>query len=177
MSPEQVVALSLVRRIAGQDEDALVEFHKQFINLVYSVAVRCLGNAPDAEEVCQDVFLTLWRRAETYDPGKGAVSTWLVTMTRRKAIDFFRARRGLLANNSPLEEFENVLPDTNDDIKDIDLQRAMSDLPGDQRQCLELIYYNGLTQEEAASKLHLPLGTVKSRVRLAVGRLRNVMMA
>ena len=177
MVADQTAALALLLRITASDEEALILFHRQFVNLVFSVAVRTLGSSADAEEVTQDVFMNLWRKAAQFDASKGSVTAWLLTMTRRKAIDHFRARRGDDVQASPLDEFENIIPSADTSRpRDLDLQRAMFDLPGEQRECLEMIYFGGFTQEEAAQRLALPLGTVKSRVRLAVGKLRTALV-
>ncbi len=179
MTADQGTALALLRQIVDQDEQALHAFHVQFVNLVYAMALRCLGHGPDAEEVCQDVFMTLWRRASTYDASKGSVVTWLLTMTRRKAIDHYRSHKGETEHASPLDEFENIMPPLADGHanppRDLDLQRAMTQLPQEQRVCLEMIYFNGFTQEETSTRLQIPLGTVKSRVRLAMGKLREAL--
>ena len=176
MLADQTLALKLLTAIAARDEAALMNFHAQFANLVFSVARRTLNSTVDAEEVTQDVFLTLWRKAAQYDPAKGNVVSWLFTMTRRRAIDYLRGHRGDDTKASPLEAFDNqVSVSVTNQTSDIDLQRALFDLPTEQREVLDLIYFGGFTQDETARKLALPLGTVKSRVRLALTKLRATM--
>ncbi len=173
----------LLRRIASGDEDALITIHRSYANLVFSVAMRVLGNQADAEEISQDVFMTLWKKGSTYESDKGSLSTWLGVIARRKAIDLVRKRAGR-EDHTSLDEYAEILhvspngiaPHTSDVAADIDLSVAMKDLPGEQRECVDLLYFGGLTQQELSDHLKIPLGTVKSRVRLAMDKLREAMV-
>ncbi|MBP8252335.1 MAG: sigma-70 family RNA polymerase sigma factor [Herpetosiphon sp.] len=163
----------LLMRIAAGDETAFKTFYQQYVNLVFSMALHVLRDQSLAEEVAQDVLVTVWRRATLFNPERGTVSSWLLTITRRRAIDYLRLR----ANLTPLlsdEEWarQPAMPAV---IPDVDLQSALAQLPSDQRDPLNLVYFGGLTQAEAAEQLDVPLGTLKSRIRLALQRLRHVL--
>jgi len=161
----------LLIRIATGDETALVEFHRQYVNLVFSMALHVLHDHASAEEVTQDVFLTLWRRAALYDSDRGSVKSWLLTIARRRAIDYYRRRTHL-----PLRMEEIAVgqqPYTQMDLPDMDIRDAVAALPDHQQQCVSMVYFGGLTHNEVAEQLHIPLGTVKSRIRLALSRLRQ----
>jgi RNA polymerase sigma factor (sigma-70 family) len=159
----------LLLRIAGGDEAALMEFHRQYVNLVFSMALHVLREHSAAEEVSQDVFMTIWRRSALFDPARGSVASWLLTITRRRAIDYYRRHRRSQADSE--ESLANLAqPATGPDL---DLQNALAALPTEQRHCVQLVYFGGLTHHEVAAKLDIPPGTVKSRLRLALNRLRQ----
>lgn len=173
----------LLRRIASGDEDALITIHRSYANLVFSVAMRIVGDQADAEEISQDVFMTLWKKGATYEADKGSLSTWLGVIARRKAIDLIRKRAGHEQQSTSIDEYAEVLhtspngtvPHAPDVTADIDLSVAMKDLPNEQRECIDLLYFGGLTQQELSDHLKIPLGTVKSRVRLAMDKLRDAL--
>jgi RNA polymerase sigma-70 factor (ECF subfamily) len=153
--------------------DALYERHSR---AAMGLAVRMVGERETAEEVVQEAFLALWRNAERYQAGRGSVRTWLLSIVHHRAIDRLRGR----APVQPLPE--ELGPDTTaPDVWTLTAQRldrevivqALAALPDQQRQAIELAYFNGLTQTQIASLLGLPLGTVKGRLRLALGRLRT----
>lgn len=165
----------LLQHIADGDEQALVALYQQYANLVFSVALHVLHDHATAEEVLQDVFMTIWHRATTYRAERGTVTTWVLTIARRRAIDYYRrqASRPTTIPAIDVEEFGNQRPPIA--AMHLDLQQAMSNLPIEQRRCIDLVYFNGLTQHETATQLDLPLGTVKSRIRLAMERLRQAL--
>jgi RNA polymerase sigma factor (sigma-70 family) len=159
----------LLLRIAAGDEAALMEFHRQYVNLVFSMALHVLREHSAAEEVSQDVFMTIWRRSALFDPGRGSVASWLLTITRRRAIDYYRRHRRAQADSE--ESLANLAQPAAG--PDLDLQNALAALPTEQRHCVQLVYFGGLTHHEVAAKLDIPPGTVKSRLRLALNRLRQ----
>jgi RNA polymerase sigma-70 factor (ECF subfamily) len=174
--------VELLRRVARGDEEALISLYRSYGNLVYSVAMRILNEQTDAEEVTQDVFMTIWKKAATYESEKGAFSTWVGVISRRKAIDVLRHK-----HNNPLlgwslddnvESSLIVANGENNDYqhRDIDLTLAVKNLPSEQQECISLIYFGGMTHHELAEHLKIPLGTVKSRVRLAMDKLREAMI-
>lgn len=165
-------ATEWLQRIARGDEAAFMEFYRQYGTYVYSMAMRVVTDAPTAEEVTQDVFLAVWRHAERYDPLRAAVTTWLLTITRRRAIDALRRRAGRV----PLAPLETgTLAITEDPLPALTVQKAVGALPPDQQTCIELLYFKGYTQQEVADKLKIPVGTVKGRVRLAMEKLRRLL--
>jgi RNA polymerase sigma-70 factor, ECF subfamily len=176
-----------MRRIETRDADALGELYDQHGGRLLSLAQRILGAGGDAEEVVQEVFLYAWRAAASFDPARGSVLTWLLIVTRSRAIDRLRARRpgsttGAGSQARSLDDLGEILP-SRDDVEADSQSReweslcraAVGELPPDQRRVLELAYFEGLTQEEIASKTATPLGTVKTRVRLGLMKLRERM--
>ncbi len=145
-------------------------YHRQALGLAYHL----LQDQGDAEEVVQDAFLAAWRNADSYDPAKGSTRTWILTFVRNRAIDRLRARRSGVA--TALDEQQPDERDLFDEVaKNIEAaraRRALQELPQEQRQVIGLAYFAGLTQNEIAERLAIPAGTVKSRIRLGLNRLR-----
>ena len=174
----QLAELELLQRIRQGDEDALVALHARYAGLVYSVALRVLNDSMAAEEVTQDAFMRLWHRAETFDPARGAFVPWLLTITRRLAIDTQRKHRRdplnvpVLMDDNP-EAWESVLPVDDGETADRRLLlEAVAALPDEQRQTITLAYFYGMSHSQIAEHLGLPLGTVKTRLRLGMVKLR-----
>jgi RNA polymerase sigma-70 factor, ECF subfamily len=174
-----------MRRIEARDADALGELYDLYGGRLLGLAQRILGAGGEAEEVVQEVFLYAWRAASSFDPSRGTVLTWLLIVTRSRAIDRLRARRPASAAGGParsLDDLGETLP-SRDDVEADSVSRqweslcrsAVGELPADQRRVLELAYFEGLTQEEIASRTATPLGTVKTRVRLGLMKLRERM--
>jgi RNA polymerase sigma-70 factor (ECF subfamily) len=173
---------SLLARMAQGDGDALAELYDRHARPVYSLAVRILRDARDAEDVVQEVFAQAWRQASRYTATRGAVVAWLLMLARSRAIDRVRARRARpegasndaaaipLADPSPPIEHQMV------SVEQIARVRAaLDDLPLLQRVAIELAYFEGLSHVEIADRLEQPLGTVKTRIRLAMGKLREML--
>ena len=177
-------------RMAGGDAAALAEFYDRHARPVYSLALRILQDAAEAEDIVQEVFAQAWRQASKYDARRGAPAAWLLTMTRSRAIDRLRARRVRpeLTGGPPAvdgrarQDYSDVadsraLPDAQllsaEQVARV--RQALSDLPMLQRVALELAFYEGLTHVEIAERLEQPLGTVKTRIRVAMLRLRDAL--
>jgi len=174
--------LSAIARMAGGDQTALAELYDRHSRQVYSIAVRILQNPADAEDVVQDVFSQAWRHASRYDVARGAVGAWLLTVARSRAIDRLRARRVRPDLAAPGKIVRDVLdPALLQDAQLLTaeqverLRGALGELPMPQRTALELAYYEGLTHKEIAERLQEPLGTVKTRIRLAMSKLRDTL--
>lgn len=172
---------TLLNHINAGDEDALVELHAQYVNLVYSVAYRILNHDQDAEEATQDVFMRLWEKSETFDVSKGSFTTWLVTITRRIAIDRMRKRERRTQNvNMSMDEqpylWETLL--VQEDMSDLQrsLLSAMDELSKEQQEAIYLAYFHGMTHREIAMTLERPLGTVKTHIRTGMEQLRIIWM-
>jgi RNA polymerase sigma-70 factor, ECF subfamily len=167
-------------RIAGGDQMAFAELYDRHARLVFSLALRILRERADAEDVVQEVFAQVWTQAGRYDPARGAVAAWMLMLARSRAIDRLRARRARPESAAEPSTAES-LPDSaaTQDLELLSaeqverLQRALTDLPDSQRMALELAYYEGLTHTEVAARLGEPLGTVKTRIRQAVIKLRE----
>jgi RNA polymerase sigma-70 factor (ECF subfamily) len=174
---------SLLNQILSGDEAALIALHDRFANAVFSVAYRVLNNQQDAEEVTQDVFLRLWDKAETFDPEKGKFLSWLLTITRRMAIDRLRKRirRDPPPNSVSMDE-QPHLWETTLVVEDTDdLQRTLlstlDELPSDQQEAIRLAYFYGMSHTDISEHLQRPLGTVKSQIRLGMQKLRSIWLS
>jgi RNA polymerase sigma-70 factor (ECF subfamily) len=144
----------------------------------FGLAYRILGDGQSAEDVVQEAFLTLWRNAERIDRARGKLNSFLLTIVHHKAIDSLRAKRGQTVRQTSIEiaEIEKTGTDVADRVlltldRD-EVRKALSAVPDDQRRAIEMAYYQGLTHVEIAEALNLPLGTVKSRLRLGLEKMR-----
>jgi RNA polymerase sigma-70 factor (ECF subfamily) len=170
---------------ASGDGSGLAMLYDRYSRVVYSLALRIVQVEAEAEDVVQDVFSQMFRQAAKYDQRRGTVSSWLLTIARTRAIDRVRARKRLpdaRFGREPEDAAESV-PDPRADQESQTLtdeqvtrvRRALEDLPADQRKAIELAYYDGLSQSEIAAQLKEPLGTVKSRIRSAMTKLRDAL--
>jgi RNA polymerase sigma-70 factor (ECF subfamily) len=173
-----------MRLVAGGKSEALSILYDRYGRLVYSIAYHALNDAHTAEEITQDVFVRVWEKARTYDVDLAKVSTWLITITRNRAID--ELRRGQVRPESRSSSWEEVsqndIPTTigpEELVAEIIQQRrvrqAVAALPVDQRTALALAYFKGLSHTEIAEALGEPLGTIKTRIRLAMQKLRETL--
>lgn len=168
--------LELLQRVAVADRDAFRQFYDRHAPQVLAY-VRSLGRSRDAsEDVVQEVFLAVWRKAGTYRPERGDVAGWLYTMTRNKVVDLWRklptgSDQSSEASLAALSE----RPEADSRVVSISLRKAMAELKVEQRQALELAYFGGLTYEETAERLKLPVGTLKSRIRAGLALMRGVL--
>ena len=171
---------ALVARIETRDADALAHLYDRHAARLLGLAQRILGAGGEAEEVLQEVFLYVWRGAGSFDASRGSVLAWLLVATRSRAIDRLRARRPAARG-----EFKR-LDESPESAAPVDVERdsaarewesvcraAIGELPDEQRRVLELAYFEGLTHVEIAEKTATPLGTVKTRVRLGLMKLRE----
>jgi RNA polymerase sigma-70 factor (ECF subfamily) len=170
----------LLQKIAQQDQQALLTLYQRYGNLVYSLSLRVLRQPAMAEEITQDVFLKLWRQPDRWDPSLGHFSSWLLTITRNAAIDRLR-REGRQAPSGwaaadPADDLaadvESFAADQANWANGQVLRRLLQRLPAEQRELIELAFYEGYTHSELAELLHLPLGTVKTRLRTGMQKLR-----
>lgn len=165
-------------RLAAGDVSVVGSLYDRHARAVFSLAVRVLGNRADAEEIVQDVFAQVWSQAARFDAARGSVAAWVLMMTRSRAIDRLRARRagGAALAPDPLREPVDPIPTQEESVitgEDVDRMRgAMQDLSASQRTAIELAYYEGLSQSEIAERLQEPLGTVKTRIRSGLLKLR-----
>ncbi len=164
--------------VARGDEAALAELYDRFGRVAYGLALRIVRDATLAEDAVQDAFLAAWRTAASFDPGRGKTSTWLLTLVHRRAVDVVRREERRRAD--PLDAEPLASGESTDETAELlaerrRVQTALAKLPPDQRQALELAYYGGLSQSELAERLGVPLGTVKSRMYVALARLRDLL--
>lgn len=171
---------ALIVRIEGRDAEALALLYDRYGARLLGLAQRILGNTGEAEEILQEVFLHVWRGASTYDSSRGTVLAWLLVATRSRSIDRLRTRRPAL--RAGLRSLDDA-PESpsSEDLEANSAERqwsslcraAIAELPPEQRRALELAYFEGLTHQEIAARTETPLGTVKTRVRLGLMKLRE----
>jgi RNA polymerase sigma-70 factor (ECF subfamily) len=178
---------ALLARVAAGDSRALDTLYNRYARVVYSAALRILGSAELAEEVVQETFWRVWRRSGTFQSERGQVSSWILGIAHNLAIDELRRQR---ARPSPVYDQEDrpVLRDMEDSRVDVAgaaldqeqrqlISAALSQIPSEQREAIELAYFSGLSQSEIAAQLQNPLGTVKTRIRLGLQKLRDILSA
>src|SRR6059058_2167108 len=174
----QVTDSMLISRVRAGDEDALAALHDRYAQVVYSVALRVLGETTQAEDILQEIFMQIWRNPQTFDSSRGSLAAWLSVIARHRAIDYLRRRR-------PETDIEDVIVsvDTHlDQVTDRNLtlnrvRTAVETLPAEQRKPLEMAFFEGLTHAEIAAKTGEPLGTIKTRIRTALLTLRKALAA
>lgn len=170
--------VELIRRMADGDRGAFAPFYDRFAPLVYPLVLRIVREPADASDVLQEVFWEAWQVAGAYDPARGSPEAWIITRARSRAIDRVRSvRRRGETFVAPLDEA--MAPAEPEDAAERaedrgTVQNALGRLPLAQREVIELAYYGGLTQSEIAERLKQPLGTIKTRIRLGLERLRDV---
>jgi RNA polymerase sigma-70 factor (ECF subfamily) len=168
-----------VERIAAGDADALGELYDRYGRIAFGLLYRMLPGPDVAEEVAQDAFHSVWRQARTYRPDRGSVRTWLLAICRNAAIDWRRTRGRRAERETSLDDPTEFLSDAPIDERVMDamraetVRRAVAELPPEQREVLTLAFWGGYSQSEIASRTGTPLGTVKSRVRLGMTKLRQ----
>ena len=165
----------LLRDCANGDEQALGALYDRYGKRAYAVALRVLRDPTLAEDAVQDAFLAVWRRAATYDPDRGDVSTWIFMLVHRRAVDLVRRQHRF--NTRPAEREAAPPADGFDEAVALrsDVQVALHALSSAEREVLDLAYWRGLTQSQIATTLGIPQGTVKSRTFSALAKLRDVM--
>jgi RNA polymerase sigma-70 factor, ECF subfamily len=179
---------SLMAAIAAQDERAFSALYDRYADMVFSTSLRVLLDRQLAEDATQDIFVRLWQRPETYVPARGRFVSWIMSVTRNRSVDELRSRgRRSRRESAAIEGVEdpaaNVVSSRYDDPahaaqvqeEQVTVRAALEGLPVEQRRALELAYFGGLTQQEIAFALHEPLGTVKTRIRLGMQKLRSAL--
>ena len=172
--------VALLEQITRRREEGLLALHDRYVNLVFSLCLQILGERMAAEEVTQDVFMQVWERPDSYQAAKGRFSSWLLTVARHACIDRLRreSRRPTLSlalaqDDRDPQDDPALATDETDSEQARDLWAVLLDLPPDQRDVIRLAYYGGMSQQDIADQLHLPLGTVKTRMRLGMEKLRS----
>ena len=171
----------LIDQVKQGDKTAFKEIYSRFSQVTYNLALRILRDKEDAEEVVQEIFLQVWNKAYSYDPDRGAVSTWVLNIARSRSIDKLRTVGYRDKNVEIDEERLNSNVDLSRTIEDKDesknvIRQALNSLPEKQRIAIELVYFGGLTHIEAAEELEEPVGTIKTRIRLGVMKLKDKIM-
>jgi RNA polymerase sigma-70 factor (ECF subfamily) len=174
--------ISLVQRVATGDQSALAALYDTTNRLIYGLVLRVLGDASSAEEVLLDVYTQVWRQAASYDTNRGAPLAWLTTIARSRAIDRLRSGWQDQRRKEPLDALGDA-PENSASPEEMTVaserqrfvREALNSLKPEQREVIELAYYSGLSHSEIAVKLNQPLGTVKTRTRLGMMKLREAL--
>jgi RNA polymerase sigma-70 factor, ECF subfamily len=179
---------ALVSRAAAGDERALGELYDRYGGLAFSLASAIVGEHADAEEVVADAFAQIWRSASAFDPSRGSVAAWVATIARTRALDLVRSRkrRARVLEEAAVVTDEGetfvLAPSTVSTDRGAELtetsaivRRSLAELPAPQRKVIELAYFGGLSQSEIATQLSEPLGTVKTRMRAGMEKLRQAL--
>lgn len=181
MPADPTIAVHLIRQVANQDRDAFSQLYDRFSSLVFTLAMRMLRARSDAEDLLQEVFVQVWRQARNYSTERGSPEAWIVNIARSRAIDKIRSIRRMeksfVLTDDPAraESSDNVESSAAESEARMAMNSALANLPDTQRKVLELAYFDGLTQTEIANRLAEPLGTVKTRMRSGIQRLRDML--
>lgn len=177
----------LLARIVQNDADALDLLYERYSRVVYSLALRMLRSAELAEDVVQETFWRVWRRSATFEGRRGSVASWIFGIAHNLSVDELRRQRARpsLVRDTPDDPILSTIVDAGAEVGDLALQNerrrqiraALAQIPADQRQAIELAYFGGLSQSEIAERLQSPIGTVKTRIRNGLRRLREVLLA
>ena len=178
--PAQENDVALLKAIAAKDEAALAQLYDRYRVILFGLLMRILNNREEAEDVLQEVFLQVWRKAADFDENRGRPFTWLVTLGRSRGIDRLRtlAARERVAEAGAREPSEEISDAATDAFKSEQrglVSDALAKLPDEQKRPIMLAYFDGLTQSEIATNLGAPLGTVKTRMRTGMMRLRELL--
>jgi RNA polymerase sigma-70 factor (ECF subfamily) len=172
---------SLLDAIRRRDEGAIAALYDRYGRLAFGLAYRVVGERNAAEDVVQEAFLSIWRRAASFETTRGSVRTWVLSIVHHRAIDRLRGTAGRTRQDAPIDDFERILAiddpwsEVSQVIQRETLQKAIATLPDAQRQAVEMAYFDGYTQQEIATRMDVPVGTVKGRLRLAMQRLRTLL--
>jgi len=182
---DQQYEIELIQRIANGDQTAFAALYDRLSPILYSMALRMMNDAIEAEDVLQDGFVYIWQRANTFDASRGSPISWAITIVRHKAIDRLRVR----LRGERLRERASASPELASDKDDqsalepflrerrAQVKSALAQLPGEQREALQLAFFSGLTHQQIAAKIATPLGTVKARIRRGLLQLRQLLQS
>ena len=177
---ESTVDKFLLEQVALGDENAFALLYDRYGRSAYSLAYRILKNVQGAEDVVQDVFLNVWRLAGSFDARRGSARSCLLAMVHHRSIDNIRQRRYKTQMNLQMELEQpgteaGVWLEVMGNLDRQIIDRALDQIPAEQRQAIELAFYGGYTHQEISDNVRLPLGTVKSRIRIGMEKLRDLM--
>jgi len=178
--PSQIADNDLLQAVSRGDESALAALYDRYRLILFGLILRILHDRHEAEDVLQEAFLQVWRRARDFDESRGRAFTWLVTIARSRALDRLRAsgsraRTATEAEQQPRESTGDAAADAVKSEQGEIVRQALAELPEEQRRALFMAYFEGLTQSEIAARLGDPLGTVKTRMRSGLIKLRELL--
>jgi RNA polymerase sigma-70 factor (ECF subfamily) len=182
--PERQHAEEMIGRMAAGDEAALADFYQRFAPMLYGLALKIMRDEKDAEDVLQEGFVYLWRKAAAYNPQLNSPFSWAVMIVRNKAIDRIRVRKRLarIVERATVEFSDSAEADERSADEPVFSEQrafvraALAQIPREQRQAIELAFFSGLTHEEIAAQLETPLGTIKARIRRGMIQMRGLLM-
>ena len=175
---------ALIQAIAGGAVWAMEPLYQRYSRILYSLVYRMVADHQIAEDILQETFLAVWRRATSYSPQSGAVRSWLVSIVHHRTIDYLRTvRRRSTMKQATWEEVElderTAFPDVWDEawrsVQSAQVRAALKNIPTEQRMVIELAYFSGWTHSEIAEGCQMPLGTVKARMRLGLSHLKRIL--
>lgn len=173
LSPEELLV-----RAGREDRDAFSRLYDEFAPLVFGVALRTTKSRSHAEEVAQEVFIQVWKQADQFDPAKGTARSWIATLAHRRSVDFVRRSQSSRDRDSaqpPSADRGDIADEVVESDERARVRLALSALTDLQREAIEMAYFNGMTYREVAESIGAPLGTVKTRMRDALARIREIM--
>ena len=182
LQPEtvQIPDADLLRAVAQGDEESLAAIYDRYRTILFGLLFRILGNRAEAEDVLQEVFVQVWQKARDFDENRGKAFTWLVTLARSRAIDRLRSlgsrsRTIEAATKESADAVGDAIEDAINNERGDVVRAALKDLPEEQRAALLMAYFDGFSQSEIAERTNTPLGTVKTRMRTGMTKLREVL--
>lgn len=169
----------LIAKVAARDRWAFDQLYDRYAQIIFNLCTRILKDESEAEDVMQEIFLQIWREADRFDAARASVKTWVFTIARSRSLDRYRSRKTIQKRLEPTEDQELYQLSSLENVEGSNLMQqyvsqALGQLSREQRLVLQLSYYDGLTQEEIAQQLGEPLGTIKSRIRSALIKLRSL---
>ena len=180
---DQSIWSGYIEHAARGDQAAFAALYDASRHLVYAIALRILREPADAEEVTLDVYMQVWRTAKDYNDGRGSVGAWIAMLARSRSIDHLRSRASRTRREEPLPEFEQFRSADPGPERETEasqhrrrVESALQTLPPEQREVIELAFFSGLTHSELAHRLSQPLGTVKTRVRQGMIKIRELLV-
>lgn len=169
---------ALLAAIRDRDERAVASLYQRYGGIAFGLAYRILEERNAAEDVVQDAFLSVWRRAVSYETGRGSVRTWILSIVHHRAIDRLRGAAGRTRQDVALDDFERIIA-VDDPWREVEvgvqrevLQTGLATLPREQRETIQMAYFGGYTQQEIATAMNVPVGTVKGRLRIGLQKMR-----
>lgn len=168
----------LVERLKSGDKAAFEEAYDRYSPTLYGIVLNIIHDEQQAQDILQDAFVKVWKKIHAFDPSKGRFFTWLLNLTRNTAIDAYRKKQRNPADKiQVLDHNVNIGKghQTQQNVDAIGLEKVLHQLPDEQQTVIEYLYFKGYTQKETAEALEIPLGTVKSRIRIAVRALRTIL--
>lgn len=164
---------ALVTRLQQGDESALASLYDLYSSSLYGLCLKIVRDDLIAQDVLQDSFINIWKKINSYDSKKGSIFTWMLNICRNKSIDALRKADRERTGKNQIQESDVYIKENTFNINKIGMNDLMMKLPDDQQVVIEYLYYKGFTQKETAEKLNIPLGTVKTKSRMALVELRK----